>query len=106
MSKFDDYINALEGAENLDPLKIAKDLHSIYNEETGIREAKITELMGTVAERDSALTVAASDLQVQKAKNFDLAMQIPAGANTSNSQQSDQDADNAAEITVDDLFVK
>ena len=105
MPTFDEYINSLEGKAELNPLDIARDLRNIYAEEIGIRDAKIDELTGTIAEKDGAITVAATELQAQKAKNFDLAMQIPGTSNSADNDNSDEEIDGGT-LTIDDLFVK
>ena len=106
MPTFKEYLDSLEGKENLDALQIAKDLHSIYSEDIGIRDAKIDELNGTIAEKDGAITSAAQELSAQKAKNFDLAMQIPSVIPPVNDGQSSDDDVDESSLTIDDLFVK
>lgn len=102
MAKFDDYINELEGKENLDPLTIASDLLALHNEEVGTRNAKITELEGTVAERDVNLADAVKETDKWKAKNFDLAMQIP--GNPAFDPSNKPDATGNVINSPDDLF--
>ncbi len=102
MGLFDDYINGLEGKENLDPLSVARDLHGLYNQEIGTREAKIEELTGTVAEKDNALTDLDGQLKTQKARNFDLAMQLPGGVGPQNGPAETD----PGSISIDDLFKK
>jgi hypothetical protein len=108
MSGFSDYIDSLEGKEDLDPLKIAHDLHTLYTDDVTTRDAKIEELNGTIAERDSAIVAANADVTAQKAKNFDLAMQIP-GTTVNTGSVLDPETDpeiDPATISIDDLFVK
>ena len=100
MSKFDDYINGLEGQENIDPLEVASKLHELHNEEIGTSTAKIEELNGTIAERDSVVAERDTEIQKWKAKNFDLAMQIPG---QSSPRVENEPTDNSG-ISVDDLF--
>lgn len=102
--KFDEYINSLEGKTDLDPVKIAHDLHDIYTQDVSSRDAKIEELNGTIAEKDSAVTAAQGEIQTWKAKNFDLAMQIPGGSNHEEKQETNVDDDGT--LTIDDLFVQ
>lgn len=102
--KFDEYINSLDGQENLDPLKIAHDLHEIYSHDITTRDAKINELNGTVTEKDSAITVAAEEIQNWKARNFDLALQIPGNPAGIVLEGTNDDIDPST-LTVDDLFV-
>lgn len=105
MGVFDDYVTSLEGQENLSPLEVASKLHELHNEELGVHNAKIEELNGVIAERDSALTEAATALTVQKAKNFDLALQIPGAPAPAEKPETDGEIDGAT-ITIDDLFTK
>lgn len=102
MGAIDDYLNSLEGKENLDPLEVARELHGLHNQEIGTREAKIEELNSTIAERDNAIAESFAELTRQKAKNFDLAMQIP-GSKPADSTKDEPDSSN---VTIDDLFTK
>lgn len=102
MGVIDDYLNSLEGKESLDPLEVAREMHGLHNQEISTREAKIEELTGTIAERDTAIADSLSELTRQKAKNFDLAMQIPGGNPVDASRH---EPDNSG-ITIDDLFKK
>lgn len=77
MSRFDDYINGLEGKENLDPVVIASTLLELHNEEISVFETKINERDGVIAERDTALVESGKQLDKQKLRNYDLALQIP-----------------------------
>jgi hypothetical protein len=102
---FKEYLDSLEGQDDLDPIKIAHDLHELYVQDISTRDAKIEEMNGTIAERDSAITAAAADVQAWKAKNFDLAMQIPGNPAQVDSVITEPEIDPAA-FTIDDLFVK
>jgi hypothetical protein len=104
MGRFDDYINSLEGRDDVDPLTIARDLHELYNEDVTTRDAKIQELSGTIAEKDSAFSVVTDELTRQKARNFDLAMQLPGTINVAGNSGEPDDED--VVLTIDDLFQK
>lgn len=104
MGAFDEYINGLEGRNDIDPLTVARDLLGLYNQDISTREAKIEELNGTIAERDGAISVVNNELTAQKARNFDLAMQIPSGT-TSNLIPDEQEEIDPV-LTIDDLFQK
>ena len=105
--KFDEYINSLEGQDELDPVKIAQDLHDIYTQDVTTRDAKIAELTGVIAERDTAIQTAADDVRNWKAKNFDLAMQIPSNPVNNGSVLDENDPEiDPSTLTIDDLFVK
>jgi hypothetical protein len=107
MSKFSEYIDSLEGKEELDPLKIAADLHDLYTQDVTTRDAKIEELTGTIAERDSAIQLSKDEVTNWKARNFDLAMQIPSNPVNAGSVLDETDTEiDPTTVTIDDLFVK
>ena len=107
MSKFSEYIDSLEGRDDLDPLKIAQDLHDLYTQDVTTRDAKIEELTGAIAERDSAIQAAADEVTNWKARNFDLALQIPSNpVNNGSVLDEDDSAVDPLTVTIDDLFVK
>jgi hypothetical protein len=105
MSAVDDYLNSLEGQDNLNALEVASKMHELHTQEIGTREAKIEELNGVVSEKDTALSTRDQEITTWKAKNFDLAMQIPGATVPPTTGQSDSGVDGAT-ITVDDLFAK
>ena len=102
MGVIDDYINSLEGQENIDPIEVASTLLGLHNEEIGKREAKIEELTNGIAEKDTLISERESEITKWKAKNFDLAMQIPGAPDPAHDER---EQDNGA-ITIDDLFKK
>lgn len=103
MGAVDDYINGLEGRDDLNPLEVARDLLALHNQETGIYTAKIDELSGSIAEKDAAIAERETLLTQQKAKNFDLAMQLPSGTPNNDADENEREI-NAANIRVADLF--
>jgi hypothetical protein len=80
-------------------------LHDLYTQDVTTRDAKIDELNGTIAEKDSAITAATADVQTWKAKNFDLAMQIPSNPVNTDSVITEPEIDPST-LSIDDLFVK
>lgn len=103
MGSVDDYISSLEGKENLDPIEVARKLHELHNEELSTREAAISQisteketLASTVAEKESEITK-------WKAKNFELAMQIP-GAPEPKQTRDENEKPDAGTIKTADLF--
>jgi hypothetical protein len=107
MSKFSEYIDSLEGQDELDPLKIAHDLHDLYTQDVTTRDAKITELTSIVADRDNAIQAAADEVTNWKARNFDLALQIPSNPVNNGSVLDETDSEiDPATLSIDDLFVK
>lgn len=101
---FDEYINNLEGQSNIDPLEVVRDLRKLHTQEIGTREAKIEELNGSVAERDTTLSAKDDEIKKWKAKNFDLAMQIPDTKNIPGNQPVDDSKPDAGTIKIADLF--
>ena len=104
MGAIDDYINGLEGQDNIDPQKIVSDLLGLHNSEIESREAKIAELNASVAQRESAIAAKDADIQKWKAQNFDLAMQV-SGDNASQQKPRDENEKPTGDrIRVSDLF--
>lgn len=101
---FDEYINSLEGQTEVDPLTIARDLREIHTQELSTREAKITELNGTVAERDGSVSKLSAELTAQKARNFDLVSEIPSRDQVNSQSDSDDEKPDASTIKIADLF--
>lgn len=102
MGAVDDYINGLEGRENLDPLAIARDLHELHRQEVTTREATIEVLNSDIAERDTKIAERDTEITRWKAKNFDLAQQIPGFE--PKSDRKDDDTPTGSEIKASDLF--
>jgi len=105
MGVFEEYINGLEGKENLDPTEVVSELLNLHNQEMSVanaaiatRDASITDYTKTIAERDS-------EIQKQKSLNWDLANRIPAENNGNTEPESTGELD-ASTITIDDLFEK
>lgn len=106
MGKVDDYINSLDGQENLDITEVVAELAKLHNEEVTTRDAKIAELttsnethVNTIAEKDGEITQ-------WKAKNWDLVNQLPADGQTGNQSTTDENTGlpNASNITLDNMF--
>ena len=105
MSAFDEYITKLEGQENIDPVKLASDLHELHSVELGVREAKINQLSDTTAEKDAAIAERDAEILKWKAKNFDLAMSLPADL-SGEKQENVSGKPDASTITINDLFTE
>ena len=102
MGVFDDYVNGLEGKENLDPLEVVKELHNLHNQEIGTWEASVKTRNETIAERDSQLEAANNEVTKFKAMNLDLTLQLP-GSTKGQEEPKNQEIDGLT-ITPDDLF--
>lgn len=103
---FDEYINKLEGASEIDPLEVVRDLRKLHTEEIGIRESKITELNGFVADRDEKVTNLSKEITVQKAKNYDLVNEIPNPNDPGIKPNDDGNKPDASTIKISDIFKK
>lgn len=105
MGVFEEYINGLEGKENLDPTEVVSELLNLHNQEMSVanaaiatRDEAITNHTKTIADRDS-------EIQKQKSLNWDLANRIPAENDGVKEPEKTGELDPAT-ITIDDLFEK
>lgn len=103
MGIVDDYINSLEGKDNLDPLAIARELRELHTQEVETREAAITQLSTEKTGLESTIAEKESEITKWKAKNFDLAMQLP-GAPEPKQARDENEKPDPATITTADLF--
>lgn len=103
MGVFDDYINGLEGKENIDPLEVAHDLAKLHNDEIEPFQVKITTQEAVIAERDQAIIDSQNEIDKYKLRNYDLAMQIP-GNPLGGKDDSENDEITGETITPNDLF--
>lgn len=103
MSTFEEYINRLDGQENLDPSKIVADLLGLHTQEIGTREAKIQELNDGIAQRDTSISEREAEITRWKAKNFDLAMQVPTN-DPAPKRVEDGEKPDPSQIRIGDLF--
>jgi hypothetical protein len=101
---FDEYINKLEGKSDIDPLAVVRDLRELHTQELGTREAKITELTGSVAEKDTIIIELGQEITVQKAKNYDLVNEIPNPADQNVNHDNDDSKPDPSSIKIADLF--
>lgn len=106
MGKVEDYINSLDGQENLDLPVVVGEILKLHNEEIGTATAKIGQLedsvtahVGTIAERDRALSDA-------KAANWDLVNRIPNTENQPEPEKQENGLPDGSVITLDDLIAK
>lgn len=106
MGKVEDYINSLDGKENLSVVEVARELLELHNEEVTIREARISSLE---QEKDGlASTIAEKDSEITKAKNlaYDYMLQIPAESTGDEGNQPDGEVVDQKRITLDDAFAQ
>jgi ABC-type transporter Mla subunit MlaD len=103
MGKFEDYINSLEGKDNLDPVVIAQTLHELHTTEIATANAQIAELNENVQTFTSTIAEKDQEIQKQMAANWRLANQVPADARAS---QGNNDEPEAPVKTGFDQFFK
>lgn len=105
MGKFEDYINSLEGKDDLVIENVVSELLNIHNDEVGLANAKISNLDSKIAENITAIAEKDAEIQRVKSINWDLANQVPIGGNENRSDNdSDDGKPDAAHITIDDLL--
>lgn len=104
MGIFDDYITSLEGQENVDPLAVAQKLSELHNQELSTREAKIAEQATTIAEKDGAYAKLDKDLAYQKARNFDLTLEITGKQANTTQVRDENDKPDGGTVRIADLF--
>lgn len=106
MGLFDEYINGLEGRDNIDPLTLVSELHDVHKKELtselSTREAKINQLNQTIQQEQAERAKIAAELERQKAMNFDLALELPGGL-ANKAQDATPDP---GRTTINDLFAK
>lgn len=105
MGAVDDYINSLDGQNDLSLPEVAGKLLELHNAEMGTATAKIESLTASNAEKDSTIAARDGEITQWKARNWDLLNQIPANNPESNPQKNDGDGKpDASQITFDDLM--
>lgn len=102
MSKFNDYINSLEGKTDLVVVDVVAELNKLHAEESESAVAKVGELDTTIAAKDQEIADAKAEISKQKALNFDLSVQLTANANNNPSGKLSEIT--GSNITPDDLF--
>ena len=107
MGAFEDYINSLDGQENLDVTEVVSNMHRLYNEETETMTSKIASQESAITAANEAIAARDSDIQKWKAKNWDLVNSVPVsgGGNAPEPQKNEATGlPDSASITLDDMF--
>lgn len=104
MGALEDYISGLENVENPNLTEVVSELLKLHNEELGTREAKISQLNDSIAERDTSINSLNEEVKTWKAKNFDLTLQIPGDTERQTVSPINGETDPGT-ISIDDLFV-
>lgn len=107
--KFDEYINSLEGQENLDLTEVVANLVKLHTEEVGhvttTSSAMIDELNTKLGEKDALVAEKEQELTRAQADNWKLANQIPSSAFEKEEPSTDGEIDQKR-ITLDDAFAQ
>lgn len=105
MGAFEDFINGLEGQENLELPAVVGELLKLHSNEMSTATAKISSLESVIGERDTALAARESELSKAKADNWDLVNQVQVGSNPSTPAPAGEDGKpGPSQITFDDLY--
>jgi hypothetical protein len=101
---FEDYINSLEGKEDINPIEVAKDLFGLHAQEIGTRDAKIEQLNSGIADKDAE--IANRDIQIRdwKAMNLDLSLQLPGSNDNANNERVEGEKPDGSTIRISDLL--
>ena len=108
MGKFEDYINSLDGQENLDLTEVVAEMAKLHNEEIGgvasTGNAKIEQLTSQLTEKDTAVAERDAEISRVKAANWDLVNRIP--AETEETPSVEDGVIDQKRITLDDAFTQ
>lgn len=105
MGKVEDFINTLDGREDLVVTEVVSELLKLHNEEIGTSTAKINSLQTTLTDRDKAIAERDTEISKVKAANWDLVNQIPATESETPSAPQGDGIDQKR-ITLDDAFTQ
>lgn len=101
---FEEYINGLEGKEDINPIEVAKDLFGLHAQEIGTREAKIEQLNSGLAEKDALIVQRDNEIRNQKAMNFDLSLQMPGNTSNASDEREEGEKPDGSTIRINDLL--
>lgn len=108
MGKFEDYINSLEGQENIDLTEVVSEMTRLHTEEIGsiasTGNAKIEQLTSQLTDKESAIAEREAEISRVKAANWDLVNQLPATPETP--EPPDDGVIDQRRITLDDAFTQ
>ena len=108
MSRFTDYINSLEGKQDIDPVVVAATLMELHNEEIGTAEAKIAKLETDLNDGTTAIAERDNSIRDLKAKNWDLVNSIPVDDSNNNGGPAPKEKGeiDPGTVTIDDVIFK
>jgi len=105
MGIVEDYINGLEGQENLNLPEVVGEILKLHNQEISTGTAKIGQLETQLSDKDAAIAERDSTIRDTKAANWDLVNRLP-GTNEKPESQIDEvtGLPDSSSITLDDMF--
>jgi hypothetical protein len=106
MGKLEEYINSLEGQDDLSIESVVSEMLNIHNGELGTANAKIETLNSQITDKDNVIRERDAEITEVKSKNWDLVNQLPAEDPTPKPVNNGDGKPDAAQITIDDLFEK
>lgn len=107
MGKVSDFIDGLEGQENLDLNEVVSELLKLHNEETETMTAKIASQESFISEANETIAARDEDVKKWKAKNWDLVNEFPAKREGTEPQiNAETGLPDGSSITLDDMFSK
>lgn len=107
MGAVEDYINSLDGQENLDITEVVSTLHQLHTQETDTMQSKIASQEATIAQNTTDIAARDADIVKWKAKNWDLVNAVPAsGGGNAPEPKTDPESGlpDSSVITLDDMF--
>jgi hypothetical protein len=107
MGIVEDYINGLEGQENLELPEVVAEIARLHNEEISTSTAKIGQLQTQLSDKDAAIAERDKSISEVKAANWDLVNRLP-GTNEKPEPQIDEvtGLPDSSSITLDDMFAQ
>jgi hypothetical protein len=105
MGIVEDYINGLEGQENLDLPEVVGEILKLHNQEISTGTAKIGQLETQLSDKDAAIAERDSTIRDTKAANWDLVNRLPGTAEKTEPQiDAETGLPDSSSITLDDMF--
>jgi len=107
MGIVEDYINGLEGQDDLDLPEVVGEILKLHNQEVSTSTAKIGQLQTQLTDKDALIAEKDKSISDVKAANWDLVNRIP-GEPVKPEPQIDAETGlpDASSITLDDMFAE
>lgn len=105
MGAYDDYINSLDGQENLDVTEVVANLSRLHTEELEPLSSKIATQNQAIQSAQNDIAARDAEITRWKAKNWDLANSAPADESTTEiKRDAETGLPDGSRITLDDMF--